>query len=65
MLGLLSNDAVAAGEFAVPRAYPTWVEPRLRGVPRYGAQPVPSEAEGGLFGMRGIFGRPKPIPHPE
>ena len=48
-----------------PRAYPTWVEPRRRGVPRYGAQPVPSEAEGGLFGMRGIFGRPKPIPHPE
>ena len=42
---------------ASPRAYPTWVEPRRRGVPRYGPP--------GLLGMRGILGRQKPIPHPE
>ena len=62
-LTILANLGGDAGRH--PRAYPTWVEPRRRGVPRYGAQPVPSEAEGGLLGMRGIFGRPKPIPHPE
>ena len=49
-----------------PRAYPIWVEPRRRGVPRYGAQPVPSEAEGDLFGMRGEgdFWPPKTHPSP-